>query len=166
MEQYISLKRNWTRAIKKNEDNEDIKSRSRSLDNKDRDSINELLIIHFEWQIPIIIYEWHAKTGSHLKIRATLDQILAEGYKWDSIYSHVRNFWFKCQIWQVSSRKLRKGEIFHHIRSSTPLERSQIDLVQYARVLSTKPYKYLFTMVITFLSTHGHNVLLTKSQQL
>ena len=30
---YISLKRNWTHAIKKNEDNEDIKRRSRSLDN-------------------------------------------------------------------------------------------------------------------------------------
>ena len=32
--------------------------------------------------MPIIIYEWHVKTGSHLKIQATLDQILAEGYKW------------------------------------------------------------------------------------
>ena len=70
-----------------------------SLDNQNRDSINEWLIMPFEWQIPIIIYEWHAKTGSHLKIQATLDQILAEGYKWDSIYSDVRNFWFKCQIW-------------------------------------------------------------------
>ena len=28
-----------------------------SLDNQDRDSINEWLIISFEWQIPIIIYE-------------------------------------------------------------------------------------------------------------
>ena len=70
-----------------------------SLDNQDRDSINEWLIISFEWQIPIIIYEWYVKTGSHLNIQATLDQILAEGYKWDSIYGDVRNFWFKCQIW-------------------------------------------------------------------
>ena len=46
---YISLKRNWTHAIKKNEDNEDIKRRFRSLDNQDRDSINEWLIIPFEW---------------------------------------------------------------------------------------------------------------------
>ena len=147
---YFSLKRNWTHAIKKNEDNEDIKRRSRSLNNQDRDSINEWLIISFEWQIPIIIYEWHVKTGSHLKIQATLDQILAEGYKSDYIYGDVRNFWFKCQIWQINSGKLRKGEIVHHIRSSKPLERCQIDLVQLARVLCTKLYKYLFTMVDHF----------------
>ena len=85
-----------------NEDNEDIKRRSRSLDNQDRDSINEGLIIPSEWQIPIIIYEWYVKTGSLLKIQAILDRILVEGYKWDCIYGDVRNFWFKCQIWQVS----------------------------------------------------------------
>ena len=80
MEKVYLLKINWTHAIKKNEDNQDIKRRSRSLDNQDRDSIDELLIIPFEWKIPIIIYEWHVKTGSHLKIQSTLDQILAEGY--------------------------------------------------------------------------------------
>ena len=128
----------------------DIKRRSRSLDNQDRDSINEWLIIPYEWQIPIIIYERHVKTRSHLKIRATLDHILAEEYKWDSIYSDVKNFWFKCQIWQVISGKLRKREIVHYIRSLKPLERCQIDLKQLARVLCTKPYKYLFTMVDHF----------------
>ena len=46
---YISFKRNWTHAIKKNEDNEDIKRRPRSLDNQDRDSINEWLIRSYEW---------------------------------------------------------------------------------------------------------------------
>ena len=92
MEKSISVKRNWTHAINKNEDKENIKRRSLSLDNQDRDSINLWLIIPFEWQISIIIYEWHVKTGSHLKIQATLDQILAEGYKWDSIYGDVRNF--------------------------------------------------------------------------
>ena len=46
--------------------------------------------------------------------------------------------------------KLRKGEIVHHIRSSKPLERCQIDLVQLVRVLCTKSYKYLFTMVDHF----------------
>ena len=147
---YISLKRNWTHAIKKNEDNEDIKRRSRSLDNQDRDSINEWLIKLFEWQISIMIYEWHVKAGSDLKIQATLDQILTEGYKWDSIYGDVRNFWFKCQIWKVSSGKLRKWEIVHHIRSSNPLERCQNYLIQLARVLCTKPYKYLFTIVDHF----------------
>ena len=144
------LKKNWTHVIKKNEDNEDIKRRSRSLDNQDKDSINEWLIISFEWQTPIIIYEWHVKTGNHLKIQATLDQIMAEEYKWDRIYGDIRNFWFKCQIWSVSSGKLRKREIVHHIQSSKPLERCQIGLVQLAWELCTKPYKYLFIMVDHF----------------
>ena len=63
-------------------------------------------------------------------------------------------------------RKFRKREIVYHIRSSKPLERCQIDLVQLARVLCTKPYKYLFTMVDHFSKYAGQNVLLTKSQQL
>ena len=42
---------------RKNKDNEDIRRRSRSLDNQDRDSIDEWLIIPFECQIPIIIYD-------------------------------------------------------------------------------------------------------------
>ena len=96
MKKVYFLKKKLYSCNKKNEDNKDIKRRSRSLNNQDRDSINEWLIIPLEFQIPIIIYEWHVKTGSHLKIQATLDQILTEGYKWDSIYSDVRNFWFKC----------------------------------------------------------------------
>ena len=32
------------------------------------------------------------KPWNHLKIQATLDHILAEGYKLDSIYGDVRNF--------------------------------------------------------------------------
>ena len=47
-------------------------------------------------------------------------------------------------------RKNRKGEIIHHIRSSKPLERCQIDLVQLARELCIKPYKYLFTIIDYF----------------
>ena len=50
----------------------------------------------------------------------------------------------------VSAGKLRKGEIFHHIRSNKPLERCQIDLVQLARILTTKQLKYLFTMMDHF----------------
>ena len=37
-------------------------------------------------------------------------------------------------------RKLREREIVYHIRSSKPLERCQIDLLQLARVLCIKPY--------------------------
>ena len=47
-------------------------------------------------------------------------------------------------------RKLRKGEIVHHIQSSKPLTRCQIDLVQLTRVLYIKLYKYIFTMVDHF----------------
>ena len=63
-------------------------------------------------------------------------------------------------------RKLRKGEIVYHIRSSKPLERCQIDLIQLARVLCTKQYKNLFTMVDHFSNYAWENVLLTKSQKL
>ena len=106
------LKRKWTHTIKKNEDNGYIKRRSRSLDIQDRDSINEWLIIPFEWQIPIIIYEWHVKTGSHLKIQATLDQILAEGYKWDSIYGDVRNFGLSVRYDKQVQENLEKRKSF------------------------------------------------------
>ena len=96
MKKVYLLKKKLDLCNQENEDNEDIKRRSFSLDSQDRNSINEWLIILFEWQMPIIIYQWHVKTGSHLKIQVTLDQIMAEGYKWDSIYGDVRNFWFKC----------------------------------------------------------------------
>ena len=54
---------------RKNKDNEDIKRRSRSLDNQDRDFIDEWLIIPFEWQIPIIIYDDMKKQEVILKFK-------------------------------------------------------------------------------------------------
>ena len=84
----------------------------------------------------------------------------------DSIYGDLRNFWFKCQIWQESSGKLRKEKIVHHIRSSKPLERCQIGLVQLAWVLCTKPYKNLFIMVDHFSKYARAKCIIEKNQQL
>ena len=50
----------------------------------------------------------------------------------------------------MSSGKIRKGSIVHHIKSSKPMERWQVDLVQLASTVSTKDFKYLFTMVDHF----------------
>ena len=117
---------------------------------EDLESLNELLIVPFEWQIPIIMYDCHTKQGSHLKIDPTWEEIKSSGFKWDSMCSDVRTFWHKWEICQISAGKLRKCEIVYHIRSNKPLERCQIDLVQFARILTTKPFKYLFSMVNHF----------------
>ena len=154
---YTSLLRNWSHTNKheeviENEDciNKGLKRRSNSFVDKDLESLGEWLIVPFEWQIPIIIYDCHTKQGSHLKIEPTWEEIKASGFKWDCMYSDVRTFWHKWEICQISAGKLRKGEIVHNIRSNKPLERCQIDLVQLARILTTKPFKYLFTMVDHF----------------
>ena len=48
-EKVYLLKKKLNSCNQENEDNEDIKRRSRYLNNQDRDSINEWLIIPFEW---------------------------------------------------------------------------------------------------------------------
>ena len=45
-------------------------------------------------------------------------------------------------------KKIHKGNVQHHLKSSKPLERFQIDLVQLASMIATKEIKYLFTMMI------------------
>ena len=89
---YTSLLRNWSHTSKseeviKNEDciNKGLKRRSNSFVDKDLESLNELLIVPFEWQIPIIMYDCHTKQGSHLKIDPTWEKIKASGFKWNSI---------------------------------------------------------------------------------
>ena len=36
-----------------------------NLENKDKESIEELLIVSCEWQGPVVIYDWHANLGNH-----------------------------------------------------------------------------------------------------
>ena len=64
--------------------------------------------------------------------------------------SDVREFIYRCHICQMCTGKLRKGIIVHHIKSSKPLERFQIDLVTLASMIASKKHKYLFTMVDHF----------------
>ena len=72
---YTSLLRNWSHTNKPkkvigNEDciNKGLKRRSNSFVDKDPESLNEWIIVPFEWQIPIIMYDCHTKQGSHHKI--------------------------------------------------------------------------------------------------
>ena len=120
---YTSLLRNWSHTNKheeviENEDwiNKGLKRRSNSFFDKDLESLGKWLIVPFEWQFPIIIYDCYTKQGSHLKIEPTWEEIKSSGFKWDCMYSDVRIYWYKWEICQISAGKLRKGEIVHHIR--------------------------------------------------
>ena len=113
-------------------------------------NLSEWLIIPFEWQEPIIIYECHIKAGNHLRIKPTQNEIINSGYKWNNMYADVREFVMKCQICEISVGKVRKRKIQNHIQSVRLLQRFQIDLVQLSSIVATKNYKFLFTMVDHF----------------
>ena len=93
--------------------------------------------------IPVIIFQCHTDIYSHLKVKPTCDAIIKEGYKWKSMESDVREFIYRCKICQMCTGKLRKGTIVHHINSSKPLERLQIDIVTFAFMIAFKMHKYL-----------------------
>ena len=42
--------------------------------------LSKWLIIPYEWQIPIILYNFHTKSGSHLRIQPTQTSIIDEEY--------------------------------------------------------------------------------------
>ena len=71
----------------------------------------------FEWQAPIIINECHTKHGCHQRIQPTCNIIKSE-YKWDSMYQNVRRFVNKSHACQISSNKIRKDTITHHIKAA------------------------------------------------
>ena len=64
---------NKPKEVIENEDciNQGLKRRSDSFIDKGLESLDEWLIIPFEWQISIIIYDCQTKQGSHLKIEPT-----------------------------------------------------------------------------------------------
>ena len=53
-----------------------------------------MLIVPFEWQILIILYKYHTKSESHLIIQITQAEIIDEGYKLNSMYQDVRDFFY------------------------------------------------------------------------
>ena len=72
---YTSLLKNWSHTNKPEEviENEDyinkcLKRRSNPFVDKDLESLDEWLIVPFELQIPIIIYDCHTKQDGHHKI--------------------------------------------------------------------------------------------------
>ena len=72
---------------------------------EDPNKLNEWLIVSLEWQIPIILYNSHTMSGSHLRIQLIQTAIIDEGYKWNSMHLDVRDFYYKWQIWQVTTWK-------------------------------------------------------------
>ena len=97
--EYQTISRNWSYNEAKNKekdkkgyDHENTRRRSKSVDQSDSNKLNEWLIVSYEWQIPIILYNSHTKSGSHLRIQPTQAAIIDEGYKWDSMYPDIRDF--------------------------------------------------------------------------
>ena len=75
-----------------------MKRRSNSFIDKDLESLHEWLIVPFEMQTPITMYDCHTKQRSHIKIESTWEEINASGFKWDCMYSDVRTFWLNWDI--------------------------------------------------------------------
>ena len=105
---YETLSRNWfsnklenknTQHVKNRQEEDKPKRRSKSIDIINSNPINEWLIIPYEWQVPIIIYDCHTKSRSHLRIQPTYNEIINAGYKWENMQNDVREFVLKCQIW-------------------------------------------------------------------
>ena len=91
--EYTTLARKWGvfQKQKKDDDNREVRQRrSKSVDPNDEGELKEYLIIPFKWQVPLIIFQCHTGSGSHLKVKPTCDAIIKEGYKWKSMESDVR----------------------------------------------------------------------------
>ena len=61
----------------------------------------------------------------------------------------IRDFYFKCQVWEVRTLKLWKNLVVKHIDIYWPKERYQADTVLLLSYVSCG-FKYLFTMVDHF----------------
>ena len=60
--------------------------------------------------------EFHTKHGCHQRIQPTCNIIIKSEYKWDSMYQNVRRFVDESHACQISSNKIRKDTITHHIK--------------------------------------------------
>ena len=105
------------------------KENQKSISPKRNEVIEEWLIIPEVWQAQEVIYNAHTKHGSHLKVDPTFNEILKAGYRWDNMIVDIRDFYFKCQVWEVRTSKPRKNLIIKHIDSHKPKERYQADTV-------------------------------------
>ena len=107
-------------------------------------------IIPEVWKAQEIIYEAHTKHGSHLKVDPTYKEILKTGYRWDTMLSNIRDFYFKWQVWEIRTTKPRKNVVVKQIDSSMPKERYQADTVVLSNYAMSDDYKYLLTVVDHF----------------
>ena len=106
------------------------------------------------WQAQEVIYNAHTKHGSHLKVNPTFNEILKAGYRWDNMIVDIRDFYFKCQVWEVRTSKPRKNLIVKHIDSHKPKERYQADTVLLSDYIRDD-FKYLLLWLITLQNMAG-----------
>ena len=66
------------------------------------------------------------------------------------MYQDVRDFFYKWQIWLITTGEILKGNVQLHIKSDKSFEIFQKDYVQLASMITTKEIKYLFIMVDDF----------------
>ena len=86
--EYQKFSRNWSYNEAKNKekdkqgyDHENKRRRSKSGDEADPNKLSEWLIVPYEWQIPIILYNSHTLSRSHLRTQPTQAAIIDEEYK-------------------------------------------------------------------------------------
>ena len=112
--------------------------------------IEDWHIIPEVWKAQEIIYEAHTKHGSHFKVDPTYKEILKTGYRWDNMLNNIKDFYFKWQVWEITTTKPRRNVVVKHIDCSMPKERYQADTVQLSKHVMSDNYKYLLTMIDYF----------------
>ena len=148
--QVLARNWNWNQEKKKQKlDKKNRKKLSKSISPRRVSVIEDWYIIPKVWEAQEVIYNAYTKHGSHLKIDATYKEVLKSGFKWENIQWDIRDFYFKCQIWEARISKPRKKDIVKHIDTYAPKERYQADTINLSSYVSGD-FKYIFTMVDHF----------------
>ena len=127
-----------------------LKRNSRSQSSKRKTVLEDWYIIPEVSEAKELIYNAHTSHGSHLKVDPTYKEVLKSWYRWDNMLNNIRDFYFKCQVCEISTSKLRKNAVIKHIDSFKSKDRYQTDTVQLSKYVMSDRFKYLFTMVDHF----------------
>ena len=144
------LYRNWNWHLEKKKIFKKLKRNSRSQSSKRKTVLEDWYIIPEVSEAKELIYNAHTSHGSHLKVDPTYKEVLKSWYRWDNMLYNIRDFYFKCQVCEISTSKLRKNAVIKHIDSFKSKDRYQTDTVQLSKYVMSDRFKYLFTMVDHF----------------
>ena len=70
--------------------------------------------------------------------------MLKAGYRWDNMLKDIRDFYFKCQVYEIRTSKSRKNAVIKHIDSFKQKDRYQVDTVQLSKYVMSDGFKYFF----------------------